>query len=118
MRLARRLFAFVVFAGLLVGGWYFAANNSELVTVYHPGGELGEVKLWLALLSAFGSGMGIAAVIGLVRGTKIRLASRRYRKLIAGLQAEVHQLRSLPLSDQAPSGDELIGARSGLERGS
>ena len=118
MRLARRLFAFVVFAGLLVGGWYFAANNSELVTVYHPAGKVGEVKLWIALLSAFGSGVGIAAAIGLVRGARIRLVSRRYRRLITGLQAEVHQLRSLPLSDQASSDDELFEARSGLERGS
>ena len=118
MLLARRLFAFVVFVGLLVGGWHFAAQNSAVVDVYYPTGKIGEVKLWLALLAAFGSGAGIAAMIGLVRGARIRLASRRYRKLIAGLQAEVHQLRSLPLSEQPSPGDESFGDRSGLERGS
>ena len=106
---ARRLIALAAFVGFLVGGWHFAAQNSALVDVYHPAGKIAGVKLWLALLTAFGSGLGIAALIGLVRGARIRLASRRYRKLIAGLQAEVHQLRSLPLSEQVSSGDERLG---------
>ena len=118
MRLVRRLFALVVFVGLLVGGWHFAAQNSGLVTVYHPGGELGEVTLWRALLIAFGSGAGIAAMVALVRGAKLRLVSRRYRKAIHGLEAEVHQLRSLPLSEPKASGDSDLGFGDGLERGS
>ena len=49
MVLARRLLAACVFVALLVGGWYFAARNSAAVRVHHPGGEIGEVKLWVAL---------------------------------------------------------------------
>jgi uncharacterized integral membrane protein len=118
MRLARRLFAFLVFVGVLVGGWHFAAHNSELVTVYHPGGEFGEVTLWKALLIAFSSGAAIVAIHGLVREARIRLVSRRYRKAIVGLEAEVHQLRSLPISDSAVSSQSVRGAGDGLERGS
>ena len=118
MRLVRKLFALVAFVGLLVGGWHFAADNSELVTVYHPAGEIGEVSLWKALLIAFGSGAGIAAMVGLVRGARLRLVSRRYRKEIAGLEAEVHQLRSLPLSEGEPSGAPELEAGDVLERGS
>jgi uncharacterized integral membrane protein len=118
MRLARRLLAVLVFTGLLVGGWLFADNNSQLVRVYHPAGEIGEVKLWLALLISFASGLGIAAAVGLVRGARLRLIARRYRKIITGLQGEVHQLRNLPLSDQDPAGEESSETRSGLERGS
>ena len=118
MRLARRLFAALVFVGLLVGGWRFAADNSGLVTVYHPGGELGEVTLWKALLIAFGSGAGLATMLALVREARIRLVSRRYRKVIVGLEAEVHQLRSLPLSEPKASGDSDLGIGDGLERGS
>jgi uncharacterized integral membrane protein len=118
MRLVRRLLAFGAFVGLLVGGWHFAAHNSALVTVYHPAGEIGEVKLWKALLIAFCSGAGIAAVVGLVREARIRLVSRRYRKAVVGLEAEVHQLRSLPLSEEESIGDSDLGAGDGLERGS
>jgi len=100
MLVARRLIAIIVFVGVLVAGWHFAARNSTSITVHHPAGEIGEVPLWVALLLAFGSGVFITSVVGMVRGARIRLVSRRYRKLVESLQAEVHQLRSLPLSDQ------------------
>ena len=118
MRLARRLFAFIVFVGLLVGGWRFAADNSELVTVYHPGGVLGEVTLWKALSIAFFLGAAIATMLGLVREARIRLVSRRYRKAVVGLEAEVHQLRSLPLAEGESLDDSDLGTSAGLERGS
>ena len=114
MRLTRRLLTAAIFVALLVGGWYFAALNSAAVVVHHPGGELAEVKLWVALLASFGLGVGISALIGGVRGARMRLVARRYRKLVDGLQAEIHQLRSLPLAtDQAQPGDA-----GGAERGS
>ena len=78
---------------------------------------IGEVRLWIALLAAFGSGVLVSVAIGLARGARIRLVARRYRRLVAGLQAEVHQLRSLPLSDEAsPSGGDPLSSSS-LERG-
>jgi uncharacterized integral membrane protein len=118
MRLVRRVFALVVFVGLLVGGWHFAADNSGLVTIYHLAGETGEIALWKVLLVAFGSGAGIAMVLGWVREARVRLVSRRYRKAIVGLEAEVHQLRSLPLSEGAAMGSSELGVGKGVERSS
>ncbi len=100
MRLTRQLLAIVVFAGLLYAGWQFAYSNALPVPVHYPGGEFEKRALWVVLLVAFGSGVVLAALVAAVRGARIRLVSRRYRKLVDRLQAEVHQLRSLPLSDQ------------------
>ena len=95
MLLARRLISLAAFVGLLVGGWYFAANNSGSVVVHHPGGELGEFKIWAALAGTFGVGVALTALIAIYRGARMRLVLRRYRKMLDGLQAEIHQLRNL-----------------------
>ncbi len=118
MRLARRLLAIAVFAGLLVAGWQFAANNAQPVPVYYPGGEFAGRALWVVLLVAFGSGVVLSALVAVVRGARIRLVSRRYRKLVDSLQAEVHQLRSLPLSEQPRTLSSDSAPPAGLERGS
>lgn len=118
MRVVRRLVAIVCFVALLVGGWYFAARNSTPVIVHHPAGPIGEFQLWVALSLAFGTGVMLTAAIGLARGARIRLVTRRYRKLISGLQAEVHQLRSLPLAENAPPVEVDPAPPSALGRGS
>jgi uncharacterized integral membrane protein len=118
MRLARRLLAIAVFVGLLTAGWQFAASNSQPVVVRHPAGEFAERALWVVLLVAFGSGVVLAALVAVVRGAQIRLVSRRYRKLTDSLQAEVHQLRSLPLSEQPQTLDSGLASPAGLGRGS
>ncbi len=118
MRLARRLLAIVVFVGLLFGGWQFAGSNAQLVPVRYPGGQFAERALWAILLVAFGSGVVLATLVAVVRGARIRLVSRRYRKLVDSLQSEVHQLRSLPLSEQPRTLGSDSGPPAGLERGS
>ena len=118
MRLARRLVAIVVFVGLLIAGWQFAASNSQPVVVHHAAGEFAAFALWAVLLVAFGFGVVLTALVALVRGARIRLVSRRYRKLTDSLQAEVHQLRSLPLSEQPQTLDSDSVPRAGLGRGS
>ena len=118
MRLVRRLLAIVVFVGLLIAGWQFAARNAQPVPVYFPGGEFAARALWVVLLVAFGSGVVLASLVAMVRGAQIRLVSRRYRKLADNLQAEVHQLRSLPLSEQPQTPDSGATTPAGLERGS
>ncbi len=115
MVLVRRLLFGCAFLALLVGGWYFAAKNSSLVIIHHPAGEFGEVKLWVALMAAFGSGLALASLVGAYRGARVRFVARRYRKLVAGLQAEVHQLRSLPLSPGKTPATDAVGDPS--ERG-
>ncbi len=117
MRLARRLFAIVVFMGLLIAGWQFAASNADPVPVHYPGGVFTARALWVVLLVAFSSGAALAALVAVVRGARIRLVSRRYRKLVECLQAEVHQLRSLPLSEQQQTPDSGPAPPAGLERG-
>jgi uncharacterized integral membrane protein len=118
MRLARRLLAIVVFVGLLIAGWQFAASNADPVPVHYPGGEFTARALWVVLLVAFGAGVVLATLVAVVRGAQIRLVSRRYRKLVDSLQAEVHQLRSLPLSEQPQTLDSDSVPPAGLERGS
>ena len=118
MRLARRVVAIVVFVGLLIAGWQFAASNSRPVVVHHAAGEFAAFALWAVLLVAFGFGVVLTALVAVVRGTRIRLVSRRYRKLVKCLQAEVHQLRSLPLSEQQQTPGSGSVPPAGLERGS
>ena len=118
MRHMRRLLAIVVFVGLLIAGWQFADSNATPVPVYYPGGEFAARALWVVLLAAFGSGVVLATLVAVVRGAQMRLVSRRYRKLTDSLQAEVHQLRSLPLSEQPQTLDSDSVPRAGLGRGS
>jgi len=99
-------------------GWEFAASNAQLVPVHYPGGQFADRALWVVLLVAFGSGVALASLVAVVRGARIRLVSRRYRKLVDSLQAEVHQLRSLPLSEQPRTLGSDSGPPAGLERGS
>jgi uncharacterized integral membrane protein len=112
------LLAIVVFVGLLIAGWQFAASNADPVPVRYPGGEFTARALWVVLLVAFGAGVVLATLVAVVRGAQIRLVSRRYRKLVDSLQAEVHQLRSLPLSEQPQTLDSDSVPPAGLERGS
>ncbi len=118
MRLARRLLAVVVFVGLLVAGWQFADSNAQPVPVHYPGGVFEERALWVVLLVAFGCGVALAAFVAAVRGAQLRLVSRRYRRLTDSLQSEVHQLRSLPLSDQPQTLESGSVSPAGMGRGS
>jgi len=102
MRLLLRLLWMALFVGVLVLGWRFAGANGETVRIALPIGEIAPVPLWQALLVAFAAGAAAAALIGLYQVTKLHLVSRRYRKTVRGLEAEVHQLRTLPLSGEEP----------------
>ncbi len=118
MKLVRRLLSIALFVGLLIAGWQFAAVNAQPVVVRHPAGEFSAAALWAVLLVAFGSGVVLAALVATVRGARIRLVARRYRKLVDSLQAEVHQLRSLPLSEQPQTAEPSPASPAALERGS
>jgi uncharacterized integral membrane protein len=118
MVLARRLLVLGFFVALLVGGWYFAADNSAMVTVNHPGGPVGDFQLWVALSGSFALGVVLSALVAVYRGARMRLVARRYKKLLAGLQSEVHQLRNLPLADAEPAEPQVAEAGAAPERGS
>ena len=121
MRTARRVLGIAVFVALLVAGWRFAADNSQVVTIHYVVGYFEEVSVWLALLCAFLAGAVVVALVGMVGAAKLRLEARRYRKVVKGLEAEVHQLRNLPLTsedaDVSEPRDE-VALLGGPERGS
>jgi uncharacterized integral membrane protein len=122
MRVVRRLLVVALFVAALVLGWWFARANSAAVTVDYLVGRLGDVSLWAALLGAFAAGAAVAGGIGLYQVAKLQLVRRRYRKTVRSLEAEVHQLRNLPLAVDAPALDEpaslaASAPRGALERG-
>jgi hypothetical protein len=86
-----------VFVGALVGGWQFAGSNAAPVRIDYLAGEFGAVPLWLALAGSFGAGAAVTALALFARLTRSSLAQRRYRRTVAALESEVHQLRNLPV---------------------
>ena len=112
MQLARKLVLAAIFVGVLVLGWRFAADHSSAVVIRNPvSGDL-EVSLWIALIASFGLGVVLTGSLAAVKLARQGLLSRRYRKVIRGLESEVHQLRSLPLSGDETS---LAGESSARE---
>lgn len=102
MRLLVRLFWVALFVGVLLLGWTFRAQNEGEVTISYAFGQFPSVPQWLALLAAFAVGAAAAGLIGIYQVAKLRLLTRRFRKTVRGLEAEVHQLRTLPLSSEEP----------------
>jgi len=102
MRLVLRLFWVACFVGVLVIGWKFAAANGAEVPISYVFGELAPLPIWRVLLVAFAAGTAVAGLVGLYQVAKLRLVTRRFRKTVRGLEAEVHQLRTLPLSGEEP----------------
>ena len=98
MGIVRRIVWLAIFVMALVGGWEFAGNNGTPVRVDYVVGEFGAVPLWLALVTRASGGVAIAILALSARLTRASLAQRRYRKTVAALEAEVHQLRNLPVT--------------------
>ena len=98
MRIARRLLALVIFLVVLIGAWRFASENSDPVRVYFWLGETKEVELWVVLAMAFLGGALCTGLLASYRLARAGLLARRYRVAVTGLEAELHQLRNLPLA--------------------
>jgi uncharacterized integral membrane protein len=113
MRWARRLLWLGLFVALLVAGWRLAAQNSAPVSVDYLVGRIEDIPLWAVLLGAFGVGVVLSGLVGLYQVAKLGMLTRRYRKTAHGLEAEVHQLRNLPLSEVETPGD--VAGEGGLE---
>lgn len=111
MNWVRRILLIGVLTGLLVGGWVFAAGNDDVVRVNYIFGQTAELALWKVLLAAFGLGAALVGAFALFAGLRHGLVLRRYRKLLGGLESEIHQLRNLPL---APDPESPGGTRAGL----
>lgn len=119
MKLLRRSLWAVLFAALVYGGWGFLEGNSDPVRIHYVVGDLPAVPLWQALSGAGALGVLVGTVAMGLGLTRSRLETRRYRKALARLEAEVHQLRNLPLvSDEEipPAEDALVASGGGAGR--
>jgi hypothetical protein len=92
----RRVVVISLFVAMLVGGWSFARRNEIPVAVDYGAGTI-QGPEWAILLGAFGLGAGFVGLFTLYQGARNALTARRYRKLVRGLEEEVHQLRNMPL---------------------
>jgi uncharacterized integral membrane protein len=97
MRMLRRVLFVGVFVALFVGVWRFVGGNAAPVPIDLLFLQL-SVPLWSALLAAFGLGALCAGASLVYELAKKSFAARRYRKQMAGLESEIHQLRNLPLA--------------------
>jgi hypothetical protein len=119
MRWARRLIGVVAAIAVFIGGWRFAHENAAPVSISYLWGGI-DLPVWEALLWCFAGGFALAGTGWLWFGVRSRMLQRRYRKAVGGLEAEIHQLRNLPLAPDAGPSDALadrtwlrIGKRSG-----
>ena len=112
MRWVRRWFGVALIAALLVGGWRLAHENGGTVAVSYLFGAL-EMPLWEALLIFFGAGLALGGSGWLWHSMRARMIERRYRKAVGGLEAELHQLRNLPLATGGESASASAGRRGG-----
>lgn len=108
MRWVRRWIGVALIAVLLIGGWSLKAENADTVAVSFLFGEI-HLELWEALICAFGAGFVLAGIGWLWAGVRSRMIERRYRKAVGGLEAEIHQLRNLPLATGGEPSDPRRG---------
>ena len=105
MRMLRRLVLVAVFAGLFAAAWRFVSRNSSPIDLDLVVLQLHQIPLWSALLGAFALGATCAGASLVYELAKKSFAARRYRKELAGLESEIHQLRNLPLAaPDSPAG--------------
>lgn len=119
MKWVRRLLLIGLSVAVMVVGWRFASENQQLVSVNYLAGRSSEVALWKALVASFAAGALLVLVFALYSSIRSWLAKRRYRRALGGLEAEVHQLRNLPLApDSEPAGERAAAAAAPFPRSS
>lgn len=105
MRIARRLFVLLLLVGLFWLAWRFTHGNTQPISVDLVLWRTPELPLWGLLLAAFGLGAACAGASLLYELARKSLLARRYRKAVAGLETEVHELRNLPLAEAPEAGE-------------
>lgn len=98
MKIARRLLAVLFFVAAFAIAYRFSGGNEEEVAVDLLLVTAPPTPLWLALVLAFALGALGASLLLLYEIGKLGLTARRYRKTVASLESEIHQLRNLPLA--------------------
>ncbi len=106
MKWLRRIVLLVLLAGFAYVASELPDANSVLVNVDLLVWQAPPLPIWLVLGLAFLLGVLCASAGLLYQLAKKSLVTRRYRKTVAGLESEIHQLRNLPLagSETAPNG--------------
>jgi len=119
MRWMRRILVVALLVALPIGVHLWVVRNSGKIAIDFVVVRVEDVTVWLALLGSFGAGVVVASLLSLLRGARLRLEARRYRKAARDLESEVHQLRHLPLSceEEGVEGQDELAALGGLERG-
>ena len=110
----KRLLLIALGLGLLVGGWMlgwsFQSANLAVIDIDLLWMTIEDVSVWKLVLSAFALGATLVlllAVFFYMRGAILR---RRYRATIRRLESELHQMRSLPLSEEAAEAPPALAA--------
>jgi uncharacterized membrane protein YciS (DUF1049 family) len=95
-----------LFVILLWMGWSFRAGNAGTFDLDLVWIKVADVEIWRGILVSIGLGaLGAAILVGFA-WLRLRLLNRRYRSTIRKLEAELHQMRSLPLAKHAADAAE------------
>ena len=73
------------------------------------------MPVWAVIVCSFAAGAGLVGLYTAYRGVRAGLVARRYRVAVQELEAEVHQLRNLPLAAEEPTDDVAVPALDGGE---
>lgn len=111
MRTLLRISYVALVAALLVAAYQFTGRNTEPVHLEIFGWSTREWPLWTVVLCAFAAGFVLASLLLGTRLFRSSLVARRYRKAVGSLEAEVHQLRNVPLAEGGAPAEP--GARRG-----
>ncbi len=98
----RTWISFIVLALIIVGVSLFVSRNAAPVDIDLGFDIVREVPLWMSLLAAALIGAMLTVLFFTWPLLSLRLKVRRESKRITELEQEVHGLRTLPLSDEAP----------------
>jgi len=108
MRWFRRIFFVVLVGALFFAVLEFSTENAEPVVIHYLAGESAELALWQALaLAACAGALLVAIPLGYL-WTRSGLLAWQYRRTMSRQEAEIHQLRNLPLAPAGGTGPDEI----------
>jgi len=116
MKTVRRLLVLAFFAGAFLLAYQFG-KNAEPLTVSLFRWTTPPAPAWMVLSLAFGLGALVASALWLFQVMRLSLLARRYRKEAVALEAEVHQLRNLPLAGSEGAALAAGGVPAGRAEG-
>jgi uncharacterized integral membrane protein len=112
MVLIRRVLGVALFVGLLVLGWQFANDNNAPVSVHHVAGQTEPMPIWLVVLLSWTLGLLMAGLYLGFSMLRDRIELRRLRKIVRGLEGELHGYRNKPLEEVPPGDEKGVGVKT------